>query len=160
VLQYNKSDSRIREVRFVPSDEVAQRTKDKFIKVAATVDAEKSVENLTKEYVLGSQKCGFCPFRKECWPENDALKAYFQELPPKQWAKDLDRLPQVEQGPLRALFAEYEDLVSKGTKLDKIEHEIIKVLDRNKVYKVRLSKDRVYRVKRLKEGLVLRRDKE
>lgn len=166
IVQYNKNDSRIREIRFVPSEVVYEKTKAKFLRVAATVDQEKSVQNLNKEYVLGSQKCGFCPFKKECWPENDALKAYFKELPAKQWPKDLDRLPKDLQETLTPLFKEYHELLLNGSHIDKIELDIVKILDKAKVYKIRLNKDQIYRVRRLKSGgkgdgerMVLRRDK-
>ncbi len=168
IMQYNKNDSRIREIRFVPTESVAAKSREKFQKVALTIDTEKSVESLTKEYTLGSMKCGFCSFRKECWPEDDALKTYFKEgLPPKQWAKDLDRLPGADQTSLRELFTEFQRLNNEYANVDKVELEIIKILDKNKVYKVRLLKDQVYRIKRLKSGgpgggarMVLRRDKE
>ncbi len=166
IVQYNKNDSRIREIRFVPSEAVYEKTKAKFLKVAATVDQDKSVEGLNKEYVLGSSKCGFCSFRKECWPEEDALKLYFKELPPKQWAKDLDRLPRALQEELTPLFAEYHSMSSIPDKIESIEQSIVKALDKARVYKIRIKEDQIYRIKRLKSGgpgagerLVLRRDK-
>ncbi len=143
-----------------------EKTKTKFLKVSETVDTKKSVEELNKEYVLGSQKCGFCSFRKECWPEDDAMKKYFKELPPKQWAKDLDRLPQSVQDDLIPLFASYHQLLESNASIEKVEQEIVKVLDKAKVYKVKLNEKQIYRTRRLKSGgpgdgerIVLRRDK-
>jgi hypothetical protein len=166
ILQYNKNDSRIREIRFAPDDNVAAATRAKFQKVALEVDQNKSEQGLTKEYMLGSQKCGFCSFRKQCWPEDDALKAYFRDLPPKQWPKDLDRLPQAIQDELTPLFEEYHALLQGSVSIEQVELRILKVLDKAKVYKVRLNSDQIYRVKRLKTGgpgggerMVLRRDK-
>lgn len=160
ILQYNKNDSRIREVRFSPSKEVFERVRTKYNRVAKTVEETKSVETLTKDYTFGSMKCGFCRFKTSCWPEDDALKAYFKNLPPKSWAKDLERLPKDVQDQLIPLFAEYHTYVDIPRRLEKIEESIVKVLDKAKVYKVKLNKDQVYRVKRLKDGNVLRRDKE
>lgn len=160
ILQYNKNDSRIREVRFAPSVEVFERVKTKYNRVAKTVDETKAVETLNKDYILGSMKCGFCRFKTQCWPDDDALKTYFKTLPPKQWAKDLDRLPQKESAELSDLFKKYLTAKANSDDLNTIEKSIISILDRLKVYKVRLDKDQVYRVKRLKEGYVLRRDKD
>lgn len=166
IVQLNKNDSRLREIRFTPSQEVYERTKTKFEKVMSVIDLDKNPEALEKEYVLGSSKCGFCSFRKQCWPEDDALKAFFKQLPAKQWPKDLDRLPSNVQEELRGLFDQYHSTETAGRALENIEQSIVKVLDKNKIYKIRLSESQIYRVKRLKSGgankgdrMVLRRDK-
>lgn len=166
ILQYNKNDSRIREIRFVPDEAVASKTREKFQRVAKTVDETKSAQELTKEYMLGSQKCGFCSFRKECWPEDDAMKLYFRQLPAKQWPKDLDRMAPETQTELSGLFKEYHNLATMPAKLELVEEKIIKALDKLKVFKIRLDAEHIYRVKRLKSGgpgggerMVLRRDK-
>jgi hypothetical protein len=166
VLQYNKNDSRIREVRFVPSRAVFERTVEKFRKVQAAVDSERTPESIERDYVLGSMKCGFCAYRKECWPEDDALKLYFKTLPPKAWPKDLDRLPQSAQEQLVALFARYHDASKAADEREVLEQKICKLLNEIKIFKVRLDKDYIYIVKRLKSGgfggaarYVLRRDK-
>lgn len=170
IVQLNKNDSRLREIRFTPSQKAYEATKAKFERVIRTVDEEKSPDSLNKDFMLGSSKCGFCNFRAQCWPENDALKAYFKELPPKQWAKDLDYLPKDLQDELIPLFDEYLELETLPDRLDRIEESIVKVLDKAKVYKIRLNKgldtERVYRVKDLKSGgagggarRVIRRDK-
>lgn len=159
VLQYNKNDSRIREVRFVPSQEVFEETQAKFQVVMAVVDGDKTPENLSRDFVLGSMKCGFCSYKKHCWPEDDALKEYFKTLPPKAWPKDLDRLSKDLQERLIPLFAKYQELSQAAAGVEPVEQEICRLLNAAKVFKVRLDKDHIYRVKRLKEGLVLRRDK-
>ncbi len=166
ILQYNKNDSRLREVRFVPNRAVYERVKDKFTKVMEEVDINKSVENLPKDYALGSMKCGFCDFKKQCWPENDALKDYFAQLPKKQWPRDLDRLPAAVQAELVPLFDEYHMLSTLPEKLEKIEEKIVSTLYKNQVFKIRLNQDQIYMVKRLKSGgkgdgerMVLRRGK-
>lgn len=170
VIQLNKNDSRLREVRFTPSQAVAASTMNKFSKVVEVIDRDKSPEALPKDYSLGSMKCGFCPFRSECYPENDALKAYFKDLPPKKWAKDIDWLPKDIQDELTPLFNEYLELETLPDRLDYLENQIVKTLDKANVYKVRLNKgqdsERVFTVKHLKTGgpgggprRVLRRDK-
>lgn len=166
ILQYNKNDSRLREIRFSYSQVVFDRVKDKFTRVMKAVDEEKSVESLSKDYVLGSSKCGFCSFKKQCYPEDDALKLYFKTLPPKAWPKDLDRLPKDAQDILTELFTQYHEADKVTSKRDLLEEKIVATLDKLGVYKIRLSDDLIYRVKRLKSGgkgdgerYVLRRDK-
>ncbi len=166
VLQYNKNDSRLREIRFVPSQAVYEKTKEKFLRVQDDVDTTGQVIGLSKEYLLGSQKCGFCPFRRECWPEDDAMKTYFKTLPSKSWAKDLDRLPKSVQEELDPLFSIYHKLQEQGKSMEKVEADIVKVMNEAKVYKIKLNESQIYRTKRLKSGgpgdgprIVLRRDK-
>lgn len=166
IVQYNKNDSRIREIRFSPSENLFEKTKSKFMAVQEIVDELKSPETLTKDYVLGSQKCGFCSFRKECWPDDDAMKLYFKELPPKQWPKDMNRLQPQVQAELIPLFEQYRSIEAANSNLDKVEENIVKVLDKARVFKIRLEDGTMYRMKRLKSGgpgngerLVLRRDK-
>jgi CRISPR/Cas system-associated exonuclease Cas4 (RecB family) len=152
ILQLNKNDSRMREIRFRPSEKVYEETKTKFLKVQEVIDRDKSPDALPKDYVLGGSKCGFCRFRKECWPDDDALKAHFATWPKKFWPKDLDRLDRAPREQLTALFEEYERLGSEAQNLEKVETEIIRTLDNIKVRKVRLDQDRVYEVRQLKSG--------
>lgn len=166
IVQYNKNDSRMREVRFKFNQAIFDRVKDKFNNVVSIVDRDKSAENLNKDYTLGSSKCGFCPFRKQCWPENDALKDYFATLPPKSWPKDLDRLPNDVQTILKPLFEEYLQMQNVPGLLENLEEKLVATLVKNKVFKIRLNDSHIYRVKRLKSGgpgggerYVLRRDK-
>lgn len=167
IMQYNKNDSRLREIRFVPSKAVAKQTELKFKKVASQVETHKSVENLNKDYTLGSSRCAFCQFRKHCWPEADSLTEYFKTFPKKEWSKDIDRLPKDVQKPLEDLFKEYTSLNSDIRRLEQIEQKIISMLDKIGIYKVRLKNKQVYYVKKLKSGgpgggerLVLRRGKD
>ena len=166
IIQYNKVDSRLREVRFKPSQEMFDYVRNKFTRVAEVIEATKDPENLTKEFVLGSAKCGFCPFNKQCWPDVDALKEHFKTYPKKSWPKDLDRLPKDAQAQLTKLFNDYHALVGVHIQIERIEEEIIGILDKLKVWKIRLSTGEIYRMKQLKSGgvkdgprLVLRRDK-
>jgi hypothetical protein len=58
IMQYNKNDSRIREVRFVPNEAVAQKTKDKFNRVQAAVDTKQSIEDLNVGSVTSAASAG------------------------------------------------------------------------------------------------------
>lgn len=167
IMQYSKNDSRIREIRFTPSQAVADKVIAKFQKVAEVIDRTKKTEELTREYTLGSQKCGFCSFKKQCYPEDDALKLYFKTFPPKQWSKDFDRLPTTARTQLEPLFQEFLALDSTLKKQEQAEEKIVKVLDGIGVYKVKFTNGHVYQMKRLKSGgpgngerYVLRRSKD
>jgi len=166
IFQYSKNDSRIREIRFRPSETVYEYVKAKFVNVVDVIEKTKNPLELPREFVLGSVKCAFCPFREKCWPEDDAMKAFFKTLPPKQWPKDIDRLPEELQGKLLELFTQYQSLTATTEQLNVVEKEIILMLDKAKTNKVKLPDGTVYRVKHLKSGgsggkgqLVLRRDK-
>lgn len=154
VMQYNKNDSRIREIRFTP-DKRVDRT-EVFKRVALTVDTTRSVEGLTKEHMLGSLGCAFCKHRKVCWEDHDAMKLYFKTLPPKAWAKDLDRLSQDVQDQLPHLIDGFEKVEALVEQAQDLEEKAVKLLDREKVYKVRLRagtpEERVYQVRDLKTG--------
>lgn len=166
VMQYGKSTSQLREIRWVPNEALADNRRQMFQTVAKTVDETKDPMQVQKDHVLGSAKCGFCPFRQQCWPQDDAMKKYFENLPPKQWPKDLDRLPTSAQKELTPLFEQYFEASKTAEQVEKLEEKIVEALYKMNVYKIRLSKDQIYRVKRLKTGgpgggerLVLRRDK-
>lgn len=166
IFQLNKNDSRIREIRFRPSETLYQETKDKFTRVQQVIDETKDPENLKKDYVLGSAKCGFCSFREQCWPEENAMKEHFATWPKKRWPKDLDRFPEAVQEELDVLIKIFEGSQKASEEVGRIEAEILKILENHKVNKIRFSEDQIYEVKRLKSGgvrggprLVLRRSK-
>lgn len=166
IFQYNKNDSRLREIRFKPSQEAYDYVKNKYNFIQQTVDKDKSPDNIPCEYVLGSVACAFCRFRGRCWPEDDSMKAYFKTLPAKQWPKDLDRLPVSDQSELQQLFEQYESISDVPDKLEKAEREIAGIMAKLKVYKIKLPNGNIYQTKRLKSGgvgggerLVLRRSK-
>jgi len=69
LIYYNKNDSRMREIRFRPSEEVFKEIKDKFLSVHEAVDVHKDPTKVQKDYMLGSIKCAFCPFSKQGWSE-------------------------------------------------------------------------------------------
>jgi hypothetical protein len=66
VIQYNKNDSRMREVRFRPSVELYEKTLTKYGNVIAAVDAQ-SDESASRDFPEGSFKCRYCPFQVQCW---------------------------------------------------------------------------------------------
>ncbi len=165
IFQYCKNDSRVREIRFKPSQALFDKVKAKFLLIQTQVDLTKDPTSVPRENVLGSIACAFSKYRKIDWPEDDALKAFFNELPSKQWPKDLDRLG-AEGQELADLFDKYLELSEVPDVLEKVEQKIVSTLDKIKVFKVRLSNGFIYQMKRLKSGgpgsgerLVLRRSK-
>lgn len=151
LIYYSKNSSEVREVRFRPSATQYEYVKQKFLKVAHEVDVNKSVEGTKKEAVLGSFTCAFCPFSKQCWGEDvEASKEYFATWPKKTWPKDVERIP--EHDKLVALHEQYKDAQTAEKTKQKLEEEIIKLLDINKIRKVKFDSDNIYEVKHLKTG--------
>lgn len=149
IIQYNKNDSRMREVRFRPSAEVYQQTKEKFLRVEHYVDVDKDPTLAKKEFVLGSIKCAFCQFNKECWPEADALKEYFATWPKRKWPERTSDLGDVGDT-LEDLYEQYYTTESAVSDLARIESELISVLEANKIQKVKFADDAVFELKFLK----------
>jgi hypothetical protein len=166
ILQYGKSTSRLREIRFSPTPAVADNRREMFKLVAKTVDETKDPMQVQKSYVLGSSACGFCDHRAKCWPTDDAKKAHFKTWPYKAWPKDLDRLDQSVQVELINLFRKYTESSKHAEDQSIYEESILKVLDREGINKIRLNEHQIYEVKHLKSGgkggkgqVVLRRGK-
>lgn len=166
IFQFNKNDSRMREIRFKPCDKLYEEVKAKFESVQKVIDETKDPMNLPADFALGSSKCGFCNFRKKCYPDTDAMKDHFKTYPPKRWPKDLNRLDRELQDQLYPLFKVYSNLVKGSDELEKIERKIVNILDNAKINKIRLSDDEIFEVKQLKSGgpaggprAVLRRSK-
>lgn len=152
IFQYSKNDSRLREIRFRPSTEAYEYVKTKFTSVFEIVSRTKNPMEVPAEHVLGSAKCAFCSFNKQCHPQEDALKTHFKTYPPKRWPKDLNRLDEKLATTLNSMFTEYASLSTAESKKEQVEREIIKLLDREKLTKVRLDDGHVYEVKTLKSG--------
>lgn len=157
IIKYCKNDSRMYEIRFAPSETLFSYVKEKFNAVNQAVNKEKNPDLIKREYVFGSMKCAFCPYKASCWPADDALKAYFKTFPKKKWPTDSDRIPQ--GGVIEELFGVYKSHEQSEWEKLKVEQTIIKVLLEAKVDKIKLANKDVYMLKSLKEGIVLRRTK-
>lgn len=158
VVQYNKNDSRLRELRFKPSRAVYEATRSKFQSVASVVEGSEGPEKIRRDYALGSIKCAFCSFRSTCWPQDDALKEYFKTWPKKAWPDKTASLGEVGSE-LEDLFARYTQTENAEKEKARIESLITLVMNENEIQKVELSDGRVYEMKALKTGLVVRRAK-
>jgi hypothetical protein len=145
LFYYNKNTSRLRELRFRPSqvlyDYVLNKYKSAFIAVE-----KGDVELAKKEFKLGSMKCAFCPFKKACWSDSDPLKLWFKQLPPKSWPKDTARLE--DAGILlEELYADYLEVCDSEAAADVLDGKICDVLVDSGVNKVRFADGNIYEVK-------------
>ena len=151
LIYYCKNDSRVREIRFKPCEDTYNQTKDKFIKVSNLVDADK-VEELEKDFTLGSIKCAFCPFSKKCWGSKDSLQAYFDTFPNKRWPKKTSSFRSKESLQLETHY----DILKKADKTardrDEAEKAIIKIMDEGKIKKIRFEDGSIYELKSFKTG--------
>lgn len=159
ILRYNKNDSRLMEVRFKPSQEVYDRIQEKYQRIASVIDQHKEPEMVERDYRLGSMRCAFCRFKKNCWPEQDALKSFFKTFPPKQWPKDTHRLDSDVGQELERVYAAYCDVQGAIGREQQAEERLIMTMRAANVQKARFSDGEVYELKELKSGIVLRRAK-
>jgi hypothetical protein len=157
IIQYNKNDSRLREVRFKPSNTLHQKTLKRFQGVVDAVDLD-NIDLAPREYTLGSIKCKFCKYGKICWGGEDTSQAFWDLSPNKKWPTDT-----IKMGPdgaqietlLTALSIQTHVSAAKG----ETEAEIIRIMLDKKVYKIKSMKGEVWETKRLTNGIVLRRGK-
>lgn len=144
IYQYNKNDSRHREIRFKPDVRCFEVIRQKFNRVAKAID-EKNLEAVGREYNLGSLRCSLCPFKGECWPTDDPTKAFFQTLPKKVWPQDVQ-----ESDRLYHEIKNYEE-IQDGLKVSEtLEASIIKEMIARGLGKIRLPNQKIYELKFLK----------
>lgn len=158
LLYYNKNDSRLREIRFRKNKTVFDWTIEKFEGAIEAVEVNKDPTTARRTYMLGSMKCGFCDFKKNCWEKDDALKAFFRTLPKKYWPTDTHKLGDVGED-LEVLFAKLEDSQKLMRETEQLEQDIADLMIANNVRKVRLADNRVYETKQLKDRIKLNRSK-
>lgn len=155
IIQYNKNDQRLREVRFKPCELLADKVFNKFNE--AIEAADKGEPELAKrDYYLGSIKCAFCDFKGQCWPQpthpdEDPLKSYFKTLPKKFWSRDIDRLEPGIAEELEELHAQLTAAEKAGKDAEKLSRAMAEVLtNKAKTFKVKMSDGTVYDVREYK----------
>jgi hypothetical protein len=158
VVQYNKNDSRLRELRFRPSKSVYDKTRAKFELVSSNGNSGGTPEAVRRDFALGSIKCAFCSFKRSCWPEADALKEYFKTWPKKQWPDKTAELGQVGQE-LEALFVRYHEKENAEKEKTRLESLIVLIMNEEKLEKIQLHDNSIYEMRALQKGLVIRRAK-
>ncbi len=151
IIQYNKNDSRLREVRFRPSMDLYLQQQAKDQAIAKAIDLHQDPELIPKDHTLGSVKCAFCSFKKQCWgEESNAMKEFFKQLPDKKfWPKDTNRLGDVGYS-IEEFFEARAPHEQSTVLLQEQEDKIIKYLLDNELTKIRLSNGEIYELKHLK----------
>lgn len=155
VLQYNKNDSRLREIRFRPSTALYEKTLNKFKTALVGVDAATVP---ARDYALGSVKCAFCSYKAECWEGMDAKQEFFNTLPAKDWPKRTSELGALGET-LDSFLEDYEEFQSMEGDAKTTEERIVKAMVDANIRKIQGKSGRVYEAKKLKDGIVLRRSK-
>lgn len=158
IVQYNKNDSRLREIRFKPSKMVYEGIRTKFTSVTRTIHDGGAPSDVRRDYALGSIKCAFCSFKQQCWPEADALKEYFATWPKKNWPDKTEKLGEVGQE-LETLFARYQEKEAAEKEKARLEQLITLIMNEEQIQKVQLQDKSIYEMKALQKGLVIRRAK-
>jgi hypothetical protein len=157
IIQYSKNTSKLREIRFTPSKELYEQVKNKYVAVSNAVDFHKDPTLVPKDFQLGSIKCAFCAYKKECYGDKDALKEYFKTWPKKKWPDDSSKVDGLDE-----LYLQYKEHKEVLAPLEQIEADLIKALEDNKIQKVKFSDGRIYELKMLQSPrphLELRRSK-
>ena len=148
IYKYNKNDSRHYEIRFKPCKKLFKRIQDKFNQVNKAV-ANKDPKSVPCDFKLGSMRCAFCPYAKECWPEGqDGLKAWFSTFPKKKWPTDLHKIK--DKGQLKKLFQDFEKGIDDIKIKEETEQEIVKLMLEKGLKKIKLDNEHIYEVKYLK----------
>ena len=155
ILQYNKNDSRLREVRFRPSKALFDKVEAKFRAAAAAAEAGDPM--IAKQSALpGSMKCSFCSYNKICRPGVDNKKAFFDTLPNKYFPKNISK---VDDEILKGYLLEYDAIYDLEKSKKGLEEKIAKRMLDSKTYKVKLENNNVYEVKTWKTTTSVKRGK-
>lgn len=156
IIQYNKNDSRLREIRFNPSLATYDRTLRKF-ETALDAANESNPDMAPRDYSLGAVKCAFCKFKGECWEQDDAMKSFFRTLK-KFWAKDVENLGELGSA-LESKFSDYSEYLTAANRAKTMESEILKLMLDGNVRKIRLTNKEIWEAKKFKHTIALKRGK-
>jgi hypothetical protein len=102
--------------------------------------------------MFGSSKCAFCAYKNDCWKRKskDAKDAFFETFPKKKWPKDTDRITRALGDQLEDLYAIFREEQEATDRLKEVESDILKLMEDNKIDKIRFSDNRIYYKKYLK----------
>lgn len=145
IYKYNKNTSQHYEIRFRPSMALFEKTKQKFNQIYQAITSGQGPEAIGRESHLGSFRCAFCPYKAQCWGDDDALKAWFANFPKRQWPVDIS-----SDSELGALMDQYEANESVGVDQLALETKICDLLQNSKTTKIRLANDHIYELRLLK----------
>lgn len=155
ILQYNKNDSRLREVRFKPSEKLYKNVEAKFRAAAAAATAG-TPEQAAQTFLAGSMKCSFCDFAKICRAGTDTKKAFFETLPDKYFPKNFNKITDEQ---LKQYLIEYDAVYNTEKIKEDLEQKIVKRMLDSKTYKIKLENGNVYEVKTWKTTTSVKRGK-
>lgn len=155
LIYFGKDTSAMRELRFRPSEKLAKLVELRF-KSAANAIAKGDPSLAKQEFLLGSKKCAFCPYVKECWGvnENAAMSEMFkkEKLGKSKWPTQLE-------GELAEVLNRYHELGETDREYKRLGDEVMAYMVQNNLDKVQTSKDTVYELKRYKTTMSLKRSK-
>jgi len=157
IIQYNKNDSRMREIRFKPSRALYEKTIQKY-QIALDAGSQGKPQLAPRDHALGSIACAFCKYKGDCWDGADAKQEFFNTFSERQPVVGTKSLG-VLGAELDKEFATFEQYSATEVPKKHLESEIVRKLLEAKVNKVRLGNGNIYEVKRLKDSIVLRRGK-
>jgi hypothetical protein len=155
IIRYNKNNSALMEIRFKPSAEVFNETKERLAHVE-TAGVRGDVSLAPKERVLGQMDCTYCPYKAQCWPGVSKKDFYGKDT--KRWATKISQLEKADA--IAELFEHRANAELAASDLNNIDRELIIMLDGHNINKVKLENGDVFEVKVLKSGAELRRSKE
>lgn len=154
IYRYCKNDSNHMVLQFEKSEELFERVRAKFQRVADAV-AKDTPKAVKCDYIPGSIRCAFCPYKNQCH-DGDMMKEWLgKEYGQKVFPTPLKKAPPE----LSELLPAYDDLTVAEAERAKLQTKIIKLMIDNEIRKIRLDNEHVYELKYLKDRIDLRRGK-
>jgi hypothetical protein len=150
LFYYEKNKSRLREIRFKPSQKASDYVISKFGRVHNNValrDLHFGLEELQRESPLGSMRCSFCRFKNDCRPNDDAKKAYFATWPKKEWPTEVTQLPNKNE--LETHYNFMKLYRQEGSKAEEHEEKLCKLLEDQQITKIKFMDGEIYETKLL-----------
>lgn len=152
IIQYNKNDSRLREIRFKPSPALYKRTQEKF---QSALDAANKGKPKTapRDFNYGNIKCAFCPYKADCWKskKGDAKQAYFDmNFPKKTWPKDTDKFTKKLEKVLETSYTAFIQGTKSNEQVKDAELKILEIMIDQDLKKIKFKDGHVYEKKWLK----------
>lgn len=144
LIYYSKNDSRLREIRFKPSAALYEKTRAKFQEAVDACD-EGDPTKARRDYQLGSIKCAFCPYSKQCWgSKSDALGDYFETFPKKKWPKDTAKLKKVIADSFELLYNDFIATSNAAASQRETEDQILRLMEEHNISRIRFKDNKIY----------------
>ena len=159
LIYFGKDDSRMREIRFKPSQKLYDLVEVRF-QSAAKAAAQGKPHLAKQEFVLGSTKCAYCPYVKACWGVSDttAKQEFYKTLPKKEWPENLDRnAPDIAEA-----VQMHHKLTQADAPKKRYENEIMQYMLEHNLDKVQTKVDNeniVYEIRKSKTTTSIKRSK-